>query len=413
LPLKQLLAPAIKLAKQGFTTSQSYQRMASFRLKALQNSPAAAAIFLKNNAAPEPGTNIVQKDLASTLQKIAQQGNAGFYSGQTASQLVNGSNAAGGIWQLSDLSQYQVKERQPIQGNYRGLRITSAPPPSSGGIAMLTILNILEGFELAPQSDSLKTHLIIESMRRAYRDRAIYLGDPDFNNIPTDMLTDKHYAAGLRASMREDRATQSDNLPGIELPEQARDTTHFSIVDNQGNRVAATLSINYPFGSCFVAPGTGVLLNDEMDDFVAKPGIPNAYGLVGAQANAIEAGKRPLSSMSPTFIDSDQGFAVIGTPGGSRIITMVLLGLLNYQQGKDAMEIVSAPRFHHQFLPDTVFYEEKAFSDTTIAELERMGHVLKQAQFPYGNMQVVIWSNITKKLTAASDPRGIGAAIVK
>jgi gamma-glutamyltranspeptidase/glutathione hydrolase len=273
------------------------------------------------------------------------------------------------------------------------------------------MLNILSGFQLNELSAATRTHLIVEAMRRAYRDRAEFLGDPDFVNIPIKRLTDPVYAAGLRKTIQQDNATPSSALPGQPDLSSGYHTTHFSILDKAGNRVAATLSINYPFGSGFVAKGTGVLLNDEMDDFSAKPGVPNVYGLVGAKANAIEPGKRPLSSMSPTFIESESGVAILGTPGGSRIITMVLLGILESEKTTSPQDWVLLPRFHHQYLPDEIQHEANAFTQETADELQLLGHSLKQVS-NYGNMQAVYWNYKTNQVKAASDPRGVGQATV-
>ncbi len=412
LSLAQSLAPAIKLAKKGFVVEEHYRRMAAFRLKALRASPAAAAIFLQNNQVPENGYVIYQPDLARTLEAIAQQGADGFYKGKIASKLVKGVREAGGIWSLKDLQQYKVLEREPLQGKYKNMTITSVAPPSSGGVALIEILNQLQGFPLAKLPAAEQVHLVVEAMRRAYRDRAEYLGDSDFVSVPVRRLTDPLYAAGLRASTHPKKATPSELLPGIQKDYPGTDTTHFSIIDHEGNRVAATLSVNYPFGACFVPPGTGVLLNDEMDDFSAKPGVPNVYGLVGAEANAIAPGKRMLSSMSPTFLQTDDRLAVIGTPGGSRIITMVLLGALAFEQGADARTIVSLPRYHHQYLPDRIFYESGAFTGQQVQSLKAMGHKLTEKKNTWGNMQLVIQDLHKGKLTAASDPRGLGRGVV-
>jgi len=247
-------------------------------------------------------------------------------------------------------------------------------------------------------------------MRRAYRDRAVYLGDPDFTHIPVERLLHPYYADGLRATIRPDRALPSDYLPGVEARPKGRDTTHFSILDREGNRVAATLTINYPFGSGFVAPGTGILLNDEMDDFSARPGTPNVYGLVGGEANAIAPGKRPLSSMSPSFLHTKRGVAVVGTPGGSRIISMLLLAALDFEAGGDARSMVSLPRFHHQYLPDVVQYETAALSEDEVAELELRGHTLREFPRGWGNMQAVVWDKKRRTVSAATDPRVEGSA---
>ena len=413
LPLGRSLAPAIRLAQQGFEVTPHYRRMAGWRREAMKESPDAAAIFLKAGEVPPLGHVIQQPDLAATLKALAGQGHDGFYRGPVARALVAGVRAAGGIWTEQDLAAYRIVERKPVTGYYRGMRITSVPPPSSGGIALISMLNILAAYELEAMDEVQRSHLIVEAMRRAYRDRAEYLGDTDFVPVPIARLTHPYYAHGLRASIRPDRATPSAELPGFSLPEGGNDTTHFSVLDQAGNYVSATLSINYPFGSGFVPPGTGVLLNDEMDDFSAKPGTPNVYGLVGAEANAIAPGKRMLSSMSPTFVSGREGVAILGTPGGSRIITMVLLGILEAAAGRGPEAWVSRPRFHHQYLPDTLFYEPGAFSEGTRQELKALGHQLKALDNPYGNMQAIWWDKGTGQVRAASDPRVEGLAQVR
>jgi gamma-glutamyltranspeptidase/glutathione hydrolase len=412
LPLSRSLAPAIHYAREGFTVDDRYRALARFRLAVLRRSAAASAVFLVENDVPPPGTVIKQPDLAAALDAIAQDGDQGFYTGTVAQRLVNGVQKAGGIWRLADLSEYRVVERAPVEGSYRGTRIIAAAPPSSGGVALITMLNILSGYDLDRLDDVTRKHLIIEAMRRAYRDRAEYLGDPDFVTVPVKRLIHPYYAAGLRNSIRLDRATPSASLPGFTEHTDGTNTTHFSVLDQQGNRVAATLSINYPFGSGFVAPGTGVLLNDEMDDFSAKPGTPNVYGLVGAEANAIAPGKRPLSSMTPTFLEGNHGVAVLGTPGGSRIITMVLLAVLDYMQGHDPASWVALPRYHHQYLPDTVEFEPGALDKREQQRLAAMGHVLDPLRRRYGNMQAILWQIDHNKVLAASDPRGYGKAVV-
>ncbi|MBT3016895.1 MAG: gamma-glutamyltransferase [Candidatus Thiodiazotropha sp. (ex Clathrolucina costata)] len=410
LSLADSLAPAIRLAREGFKVDSHYRRMAGWRLAVLRAHPASAEQFLQQGEVPVEGTLIKQPDLAETLERIALHGADGFYKGETAQRLVDGVRAAGGIWSLEDLASYRVVERQPIVGRYRGLKITSAAPPSSGGIALVTMLNILQGFDLQSQDEPLRTHLLVEAMRRAYRDRADYLGDPDYVDIPVDALTHPWYAAGMARDIQLHRASPSvGNIPPA--PE-GQDTTHFSILDKEGNRVAATLSINYPFGSGFVVPGTGVLLNDEMDDFSASPGVPNVYGLVGGEANAIAGGKRMLSSMTPTFVEDDRRVAILGTPGGSRIITMVLLGILEMADGKGPDSWVERPRFHHQYLPDMIQFEPDAFSDSLKQQLTAMGHNLKPLDRQYGNMHGILWDKREGKVEAASDPRGLGLAQV-
>jgi len=412
LPLARSLQPAIQLARAGFVVDAHYRKLAQFRLAALQNDPEAADVFLQNDKVPDEGYRIVQADLATTLTALARFGSPGFYRGPVARKLVEGVRAGGGIWTLDDLLQYRVVERAPVQAEWQGLRITSAAPPSSGGIALAAMLNMLANYDLHALDPVTRTHVIIESMRRAYRDRSIFLGDPDFVEVPVKRLISPAHAGQLVQTIQLDRATPSSSLPGRDRSSGGRDTTHFSILDSAGNRVAATLSINYPFGACVVPAGTGVLLNDEMDDFSAKPGTPNVYGLVGAEANAIEPGKRPLSSMSPTFVESDAGIAILGTPGGSRIITMVLLGILDQAAGNQPDSWVSLPRYHHQYLPDVVQHEADAFDIDTIKSLTARGHTLEQQTSEYGNMQAIYWDRKTGQVSAASDPRGVGYARV-
>ncbi|NOY72160.1 MAG: gamma-glutamyltransferase [Gammaproteobacteria bacterium] len=411
LPLSRSLAPAIRYAQDGFPISENYQKKLKWRLNIFKQYPETAAIFLDQGKLPKVGFLLKQSDLASTLQQLTK-GKSGFYSGTIAQKLVTGARAAGGIWTLEDLAQYQIIERPPISFNYKQARFVTAAPPSSGGIALATILNILEGYDLEKIDEVDRIHVIVEAMRRAYRDRSVYLGDPDFVDIPVKRLTHQKYAAGLRASIRMDQATASTALPGAPITSTGTDTTHFSVMDAEGNRVAATLSINLPFGAAFAPPGTGVLLNDEMDDFSIKPGEPNAYGLIGNSANAIAPGKRPLSSMTPTFIETTDKVAVLGTPGGSRIITMVLLGILDFMDSQPVHSWVSQKRFHHQYLPDVIQHEKGAFNSKKIKKINGLGHKLQETSRPYGNMQAIFWNKKTGKTEAASDPRGIGKATV-
>jgi len=413
LALKETLAPAIRAAEKGFVVTEHYRRMSGFRLKALQASKEAAKIFLKENKVAPLDYIIQQPELANTLKLMASHGHKGFYAGDVAEKLVRSNNNAGGIWSLKDLQEYKIKERQPIVGEYKDYRLTSVAPPSSGGVALAEMLNILSYYNIEQLSETNRVHVLVEAMRRAYRDRAEYLGDSDFVSVPVKKLINKNYAKSLQQKIDFEKATPSSRLKGVADTSGGNHTTHFSILDKQGNRVSATLSVNYPFGSGFVAAGTGVLLNDEMDDFSAKPGVPNVYGLVGAEANAIEPGKRMLSSMSPTFIESKDKLAIIGTPGGSRIITMVLHGILAAIEGKSASDVVDLPRYHHQYLPDVIQYEPKAFSDNSQKILKELGHTLKPLKNTFGNMQVIIWDKKENKVTAASDKRGEGVAVVQ
>jgi len=412
LPLGRTLEPAIRLSREGFDVDERYRRLAGLRLASLRQDTETTRLFLQDEAVPAAGHRIVQPELAATLEAIARAGAQGFYQGRRARQLVDGVRRAGGIWSLDDLAQYEVIERRPVSGNFRGLRITSAAPPSSGGVALVTMLNILSGLPLERFDALTRTHVIIEVMRRAYHDRALYLGDPDFQAVPVAMLTGAAHAAAWRENIRLERATPSAALGDTAPAAQGPDTTHYSVLDREGNRVAATLSINYPFGACLTPPGTGVLLNDEMDDFSIKPGAPNAYGLVGAEANAVAPGKRPLSRMTPTFVEDADGVAILGTPGGSRIITMVLLAVLELAGGDRPQSWVSRPRFHHQYLPDAVQYEPGAFDRALIEGLTARGHHVEALDSPYGNMQAIYWDKKGRRVYAASDPRGLGAADV-
>jgi gamma-glutamyltranspeptidase/glutathione hydrolase len=413
LPLKRSLQPAIRLARDGFPLYERLQGAIRYKRQILLHSPDAARAFLNvDGTVPDLGAIIKQPDLANTLEAIADQGAKGFYTGRVAAELVDGVRADGGIWTLKDLAAYQVVERKPLIGDYHGARIVSASPPSSGGVALLDALNILSGFDMHRYDSATRKHLVIEAMRRAYRDRAIYLGDPDFVNMPLAQLTSLDYAAGQRSSIRTDKAMPSNMLPGIESEPAGLHTTHFSILDAEGNRVAATISINLYFGAGYMPPKTGVLLNDTMDDFSTKPGIPNEFGLVGAAANAIAPNKRSLSSMTPTFVETPKGLMIEGSPGGSYIISMVLLGTLNYLDGMNAPDIVKYPRYHHQYLPDVVDYEPDALTSGEIKELQAMGHMLQLSGRRWGNMQVITWDFATGKVEAASDPRGEGVGML-
>ncbi|MDN5850550.1 MAG: gamma-glutamyltransferase [Nitrococcus sp.] len=410
LPLARSLAPAIRLAREGFPVSEEYVGKAKFRLQVLRRHRRAAAIYLDDGALPEPGWMLRQPRLAQTLETLGREGRAGFYAGPVAAEMVRAVRAAGGIWRLEDLRRYRVLEREPVVFGYRGYTVTAAAPPSAGGIGLATMLNILEGYDLETLDKATRVHLTVEAMRRAYRDRQRYLGDPDFVAIPRARLTSEAYAAKLRAGIELHQATPSAALSDAPAPVGA-DTTHFSIIDAKGNRVAATLSINYPFGAGVVAGKTGVLLNDEMDDFAKQPGLANVYGLVGGQANTIEPGKRPLSSMTPTFVEGHGRVAILGTPGGSRIITMVLLGILEFTEGEGPTAWVTRPRYHHQYLPDVIQHEPSALAGVR-ERLRAMGHALRDVGRRYGDMQAIMWDRASGRLEAASDPRGIGSARV-
>lgn len=408
--LAELLAPAIELAEEGFEVGERYRTLARFRKEVLNRFPDTRRTFLRDGELPPKGHTIVQPELAQVLERLAEEGRDGFYTGEVAQALVEGVQEYGGIWTLEDLEDYEVREREPVTGEYAGAEITAASLPSSGGIVLMQIFNILSEMdeELEGADAGLRAHLNVEAMRRAYRDRAEYLGDSDFVDVPRERLMSREHARELASTIRLDEPTPSEALEGISGSEkEGEDTTHFSILDAEGNRVAATLTINYPFGSGFTVPGTGILLNNEMDDFSAKPGEPNVYGLVGSEANAIAPGKRPLSSMTPAFLDWEGNTAILGTPGGSRIITMVALAMQHALDGHDPEEWVSRPRYHHQYLPDKVEAEPDFIGTDTANELLRIGHEVESTGRRYGDMQVILRDS-DGKVSAVSDLRGEG-----
>jgi gamma-glutamyltranspeptidase/glutathione hydrolase len=377
LPRSKVLAPAILLAQRGFVLGQSDVDMLGMATQAFRNDAPSAAIFLQRGQPYQVGQRLVQKDLARTLRHISQHGSAGFYQGPAAKALVASSQANGGIIAQADLDQYQTRELAPIECSYRGYGIVSAPPPSSGGVTMCEMLNILEAYPLSELGfhSAQAVHYQIEAMRHAYVDRNSYLGDPDFVDNPLSRLLDKDYAAQIRAKIVKDKAGISMQIkPGV-APHEGDNTTHYSIVDKWGNAVSVTYTLNGAFGAKVTAAGTGVLLNNEMDDFTVKVGVPNSYGLVQGEANVIAPGKRPLSSMSPTIVTKEgKPLMVVGTPGGSRIITVVMHVILNViDYGMDIQEAVDAPRFHQQWLPDTTFVERYALSPDTRRVLESWG----------------------------------------
>ena len=424
LPLSTSLAPAIRIARDGFPVYGRFARGYQQRRDVMERYPGTREVFLAGGAAPAEGDVFRQPDLARTLQLLASQGFDGFYRGEVGKKLVAGVNAEGGQWSVDELAAYAVKEREPVRFRYRDWDIVTAPPPSSGGIALAQMLQILEGWDLKQLDEATRTHLVVESMRRAFRDRTFYLGDPDFVQVPQRLLTSSDYAAGLRATINPARATPSDMLSGEQTPLEDEETTHFSIIDGDGNRVAATQTVNLLFGSGLVPPGTGVLLNNEMDDFALKPGTPNAFGVMGYDANAPAPGKRMLSSMTPTFMQSGERVIALGTPGGSRIITMVLLGILGYDAGLDAQSVAALPRYHHQWMPDVIGAESGAFSPQVAQALRALGHTLdlpgdeaeggRGSSHVWGNLQTVEWNLRDNTLRGGSDPRNpVGKAAVE
>ena len=408
LPLTISMAPAIRLAAEGFEVdARLAERVASqwdrFNEEAKQ-------VYSYSNRAIKEGDWLVQENLALTLTKIAETMGRSFYFGETRDQLLASTKELGGIWEVKDFTDYVVVKREPIHTTFDGYKLISSPPPSSGGIAIANMLNMLQALDYYNLDKADRTHALIEVMRRAYRDRAIYLGDSDFVSIPNQSLISEDYAYGQLTNFSPLRATLSADYGDHEITTGGGDqTTHFSIIDYDGNIVSATQSINFNFGSGIMVAGTGVFLNNEMDDFSIKPGVPNGYGLVGSRANAIEPNKRMLSSMSPSIMLGERGVFVTGTPGGSRIISMVLLSILNWIEGMTVENIVAAPRFHHQYLPDRVEYELSAFNNQELSELESLGHQLQPTQSAYGNLNILSWLFDENNVHGAADPRGIGS----
>jgi gamma-glutamyltranspeptidase / glutathione hydrolase len=408
--LAELLKPAIALARDGFVVTDDVADAMPEERGRLARWPSAIKIFSgKDGAALKDGDLLVQTDLATTLSAIAEQGPSGFYQGPVAEKLVKGIGDAGGIMSLDDLKSYQPVIRAPMRGTYRGYDIVSMPLPSSGGVVLLETLNILEGFPMAEmkQGSAPSLHVLIEAMKRAYADRARYLGDPAFVKVPVATLTSKDYAAKQRASIDLDRATPWTDALSALPPHEGDNTTHFSVVDSAGNAVSNTYTLNFNYGVGLVAEGTGVLLNNELDDFTAAPGASNAFGLVGFEANLPGPGKRPLSSMSPTIVLKDgKPVLVTGSPGGSRIISAVLQVIVNVLDYKmDVAAAVAAPRVHHQWLPDEVRVEH-GFTEDTLAALRAKGHRVIE---PLGRTSANSIAVTDQGLLGAPDPRSRGA----
>ncbi len=412
--LAEVIQPAIDLARDGIAVTPGLADSLKGLEARLKKWPSSETIFFKEGGGfYEPGETLTQTDLANTLQKIADEGIDGFYKGETAEKIAAAVQDSGGRITVEDMANYKPVLRDPVSGTYRGYEIVSMPPPSSGGAHIVQILNILEeypiGFLGHNSADTI--HLMAEAMKRAYADRSEYLGDSDFVDVPLAEITSKDYAADIRKQISLHAATPSSTIkPGDLAPYESNETTHFSIVDKDGNAVANTYTINFSYGSGMVADGTGVLLNNEMDDFAAKPGVPNAYGLIGGDANAVEGGKRPLSSMSPTLVMKDgKVFMVTGSPGGSRIITTTLQVIMNViDHGMNIAEASFASRIHHQWLPDEIRIED-GISVDTIGLLEQRGHKVSE-QSVMGSTQSILVDEASGYLFGASDPRRVDAA---
>ena len=410
--LGELIAPAIALARNGLPVEDDVAESLPGAARRLARWPSAAKIFLKggDGGALAPGERLVQSDLAATLEAIARSGPRAFYEGPIAEKLVAAVRAAGGIWTVDDLERYRPLLREPVRGHYRGYDIVSMPPSSSGGVVLIEMLNILEGFRAAELAgdDALRAHLLVEAMQRAYADRAAYLGDPASVAAPLARLISKAYAQRLRASIDPAHATPASAIhPDGASPHEGSNTTHFSVADRFGNAVSNTYTLNFSYGVGLVAEGTGVLLNNELDDFAAKPGAPNAYGLTGGDANAPGPGKRPLSSMTPTIVlKGGKPFLVTGSPGGSRIITAVLQVISNVIDRKLALpEAVAAPRIHDQWSPDEIVVE-RGLAHELVGGLEALGHTVRE-DLPRTSANSIMVT--PRGLVGAADPRTRGA----
>jgi gamma-glutamyltranspeptidase / glutathione hydrolase len=408
LSLAQNLAPAITLARAGFKLDERFARTLKHHQEKLLRNQAAAQVFLNNGRAPAAGTLLRQPQLAATLSTLAKQGANGFYKGAVAHDMVRAVRQAGGIWRHDDLSQYRVVEREPIKFTYREAQITSAALPSAGGLSLAQGLNILEHFAIAEMNAWNRAHLIAEVLRFVYKDRVALLGDSDFVSVPEQRLLSKDYARQRAALIDMDKSGVSVGVNAQVPSSEGSETTHFSVIDQAGNRVAATMSINTFFGSSFVAGNTGVLLNNEMDDFSLGEHVPNIFGLYGSKANMISPGKRPLSSMSPTFVENERGILIVGTPGGSRIISMLLLVIMDFVDNAqtDPEQLVSGPRLHHQYLPDQILVEPDAYNQAWHNQLQLKGHLVKTASRRWGNMQLIYFDKKNQQSYVASDPRG-------
>lgn len=391
---EQVMAPAIKLAREGFILTRADTDILDTTIARFKQDPESAKIFLRADGTPlQPGDRLVQSDLANTLTAIAKEGPDAFYKGKIPQAVEAAAKQGGGILTAADFANYKVTETPPITCSYRGYKFVSAPPPSSGGVTLCEILNVVEGYDLKSMgfNSAAAIHTMTEAMRHAYMDRNTYLGDPEFIKNPIDRLVSKSYAEEIRKKIVADKATPSENVqPGME-PHEKPETTHYSIVDHDGNAVSTTYTVNGRFGAVVIAPGTGFFLNDEMDDFTVKVGEKNLYGLVQGTANSIAPGKRPLSSMSPTLVTKDNKiFMVLGSPGGSRIITITLQTALNViDHGMAPQEAVDAPRIHHQWLPDEVYYEQRGVSADTLKILAGMGYKMVE-QTPWGAAELIL-----------------------
>lgn len=414
LPWERLLEPARKLAEDGFAIDYFLASSLEYGSRYFVNYPASAEIFTNGGKPWKFGELLVQKDLAHTISLIMQKGRDGFYKGETAEKIAADMRDNGGLITAEDLAGYEAVEREPIRGSYRGFELLSMPPPSSGGVLLVQMLNMLEPFDLAQlgHNSAAYIQLLTEVEKLAYADRAAHLGDSDYYPVPTATLISKEYAARRARSINLYRSTPSEKIAAGKAGSESEETTHFSVIDRWGNAVACTTTLNGSFGSMVVASGTGVLLNNEMDDFSIKPGVPNMYGVTGGEANAIKPGKRMLSSMTPTILLDGQGevYMITGSPGGSTIITTVMQTILNVVDHELPLaKAVYAPRFHHQWLPDVTYYESFGFSQDTLRLLGGMGHTVMD-RGNIGDVHAILKDTENGVYLAVSDPRRGGAA---
>lgn len=394
--LAEVIKPAYDLANDGFPMYNYLQSSLNGRKERLMENEAAAKVFYKaDGSSYDYGEVLKQKDLAWSLKQIMDGGKDAFYKGEIAKRIVADQKAHGGLITMDDMAAYVAKERPPIVGEYKGHKVVTMPPPSSGGVHLVQIMNMLENDNLKEKghNSAATLHLYIEAMRQAYADRSKYLGDPDFSDVPVAELTSKEYAALTRAQIPTDKSRRStDVAPALNLIAESPDTTHYSVMDKHGNAVSNTYTLNFSYGNHMMAEGTGIMMNNEMDDFSAKPGTPNGYGLIGGEANSVQPKKRPLSSMTPTIVlKDDKPFFVTGSPGGSTIITVVLQSVFNVLEfDMNAMHALAAPRIHHQWLPDAVMVEEGVSKDTTDI-LKNMGHQLAPMRFTLGSLSTIMY----------------------
>ena len=413
--LKDVMRPAYDLARKGFPMYNYLEGSLNARKERLMQNEAAAKVFYKNDGTSyKYGEILKQKDLAWSLKRIMKRGAKEFYEGEIAERIVADMDANGGLITMDDMANYEVVERPAIVGEYKGYKVVTMPPPSSGGVHLVQIMNMLENDDLTSKghNSAATLHLYIEAMRQAYADRSKYLGDPDFADVPVEELTSKAYAKLIRAQIPEDHARRStDVAPALNLVAESPDTTHFSVMDKWGNAVSNTYTLNFSYGNGAMAAGTGIMLNNEMDDFSAKPGTPNGYGLIGGEANSVQPKKRPLSSMTPTIVlKDDKPFFVTGSPGGSTIITVVLQSVFNVlEYDMNAMHALAAPRIHHQWLPDVVMIEEGVSKDTKDI-LEGMGHIIAPMQRTIGSLSTIMYKDGI--YYGAADIRSLDAAAI-